>query len=70
MSAGVEEKRPEPRYAIRINLSIHDNIQGGYLHIDESAPIKGDDFSALATILQNFHELVEQTFRSDVEHGN
>ena len=58
------EPTPEPRYEIRINLAIQDRTQGGYLNINESAPIKGDDFTALANILQNFHELVEQTFHS------
>ena len=58
------EPTPEPRYEIRINLAIQDRTQGGYLNINESAPIKGDDFTALAMILQNFHELVAQTFHS------
>ena len=58
------EPTPEPRYEFRITLSIQDRLQGGYPNINESAPIKGDDFTALAMILQNFHELVDQTFHS------
>ena len=60
----MNETEPSPRYEIMINLTIQDRQQGGYLHVNESAPIKGDDFTALAKILQNFHELVEQTLHS------
>ena len=54
----MSEKKED--FELRINVSIRDTRQGGYLNIDEEVKLSKVDFFEMSAILGEFHNLVQE----------